>query len=73
MEVSYIRAKVPNSFENKTTINFVNESYLFTQISTITKTYTTNGGARTVVIYFVMQIWVDGVCLKDARPENLIY
>ena len=29
--------------------NFVNEPYLFTQISTITKTYTTNG-ARTVYI-----------------------
>ena len=32
------------------TSNFANESYLFTQISTIAKTYTTNG-ARTVYIY----------------------
>ena len=29
--------------------NFVNESYLFTQISTLAKAYTTNG-ARTVYI-----------------------
>ena len=42
-------AKVPNSFsrrmkllclENKNDNNFVNESYLFTQISTTAKTYT---------------------------------
>ena len=39
------------SLENKTTINFVNESYLFTHISSIVKTYTTNG-ARIVYICF---------------------
>ena len=43
--IAYIK-----SLENKTTNNFVNESYLFTQISYIIKTYTTTAREQSIYV-----------------------
>ena len=72
MEVTYIRAKVPNSFSRriKRLINYVNESYLFTQTSYIEKTYTTT--AREPSIYN-KKVFLDGLEFGFTKWERKLY